>query len=105
MGRVAGEMADYCIITSDNPRNEDPLAIIEEILPGFSRENYEVEPDRQQAIERALAMAGRNDIVLLAGKGHETYQIFKDKTLDFVESSVVSCFLGKRLRQDGKVLC
>lgn len=105
MGRVAGEMADHCIITSDNPRNEDPLAIIEEIVPGFSRKNYEIEPDRQKAIERALALAGRNDIVLLAGKGHETCQIFKDKTLDFVESSVVSRFLGKGLRQDGKGLC
>lgn len=76
MGRVAGELADIALVTSDNPRSEDPLAIIREILPGLEGAKAQVvtEPDRIRAIHMALDMAAPNDVVLLMGKGHETYQ-------------------------------
>ncbi|OGD28407.1 MAG: UDP-N-acetylmuramoyl-L-alanyl-D-glutamate--2,6-diaminopimelate ligase [Candidatus Aminicenantes bacterium RBG_19FT_COMBO_65_30] len=86
MGRVAARLADWSILTSDNPRSEEPLAIIAAIEAGFIKEavkTYEVEPDRKKAIVRALATANKGDIVLVAGKGHEDYQIFKDKTIHF----------------------
>ena len=89
MGRIAGELADHAILTSDNPRSEDPVAIIAEIVPGFAGKNYEILPDREEAIGRALSLARKNDIVLLAGKGHETYQVLKDRTIDCVERDIV----------------
>jgi UDP-N-acetylmuramoyl-L-alanyl-D-glutamate--2,6-diaminopimelate ligase len=95
MGRVACEFADHAVITSDNPRREDPLAIIAEIVPGFTHKNYEIEPDREKAIERALSLAGKGDIVLLAGKGHETYQVLKDRTIDCVERDIVMRILKR----------
>ena len=73
----------YSIITSDNPRKEDPLAIIEQIKKGFRSSNYEAVPDRTEAIARAIALAQPRDIVLIAGKGHETYQEFADHTIPF----------------------
>ena len=86
MGRVAARLADWTVVTSDNPRTEDPLDIIAAIEKGFTKEAvraYEVEPDRRKAIVRALAAANKGDIVLIAGKGHEDYQIFKDRTVHF----------------------
>ncbi len=74
MGRVAATLADHAIVTSDNPRTEDPLAIIAEITAGMAGHDFDVEPDRRAAIARALAAAQAGDIVLVAGKGHETYQ-------------------------------
>jgi UDP-N-acetylmuramoyl-L-alanyl-D-glutamate--2,6-diaminopimelate ligase len=73
MGAVATRLADRIVITSDNPRNEDPLSIIADIRQG-AQGNAEVEPDRKRAIARALDGARRGDVVLIAGKGHETYQ-------------------------------
>ncbi|MBF0485749.1 MAG: UDP-N-acetylmuramoyl-L-alanyl-D-glutamate--2,6-diaminopimelate ligase [Candidatus Omnitrophica bacterium] len=95
MGKVACDLADYSILTSDNPRSEDPRSIIEEIIPGFTQKTYEVVVDRKDAIARALAMAQKGDIILLAGKGHETYQVLKDKTIDFVERDIVTGILSK----------
>ncbi len=92
MGRVAARLADWTVLTSDNPRNEDPGAIIAAIEKGFAKEavrTYEVEPDRKKAIVRALATANKGDIVLIAGKGHETDQIFKDRTVHFSDIEVV----------------
>ncbi len=92
MGRVAARLADWTVLTSDNPRTEDPLAIIEAIERGFAKEGartYEVEPDRRKAIVRALATANKGDIVLIAGKGHESYQIFQDRTIPFSDVEVV----------------
>ena len=66
--------ADYAIVTSDNPRKEQPEAIIEDIKPGLRRGNYEVIVDRKEAIARAISLAQPRDIILIAGKGHETYQ-------------------------------
>ncbi len=96
MGRIASELADHSILTSDNPRSEEPDAIIQQIVPGFLQQTYEVIPDREKAIERALSIAQKGDIVLLAGKGHETYQVLKDQTIDFVERDIVTHILKKR---------
>ncbi len=75
MGRIASDLADLVVVTSDNPRTEDPEAIIRDILPGVDSESPIVEPDRRRAVERAIHEAGAGDLVLIAGKGHETYQI------------------------------
>ncbi len=86
MGSVVAKGADYAIVTSDNPRSEDPLKIIEQILDGFSKSgwtDYEVAPDRYEAIEKALLRAGKGDTVLIAGKGHEDYQITGERRIDF----------------------
>lgn len=86
MGSIAENLADKVIITSDNPRSEDPQQIITDILSGIKSLNSQkitVESDRQRAIELAVKAAGKNDIIVLAGKGHENYQILKDKTIHF----------------------
>jgi UDP-N-acetylmuramoyl-L-alanyl-D-glutamate--2,6-diaminopimelate ligase len=83
MGRVADQNADFSIITSDNPRKEDPEAIIADAEKGFSSGNYEKVPDRAKAIARAIELAQPRDIVLIAGKGHEAYQEFADHTIPF----------------------
>ena len=83
MGRAADQNADYSIITSDNPRKEDPLAIIEDVKKGVRSTNFETVPDRAEAIARAIALAQPRDIILIAGKGHETYQEFADHTIPF----------------------
>lgn len=93
MGQVAGRLADYCVVTSDNPRNEEPRAIIDEIVKGFEGDNFTVEVDREQAIIKALNIADEGDVVLIAGKGHEDYQIFKDRTIKFDERQVVRQYL------------
>ena len=96
MGRIADLLADSVIVTSDNPRTEDPESIIHQILPGFKKKNYQVIVDRKKAIHQALKMANPGDIVLIAGKGHEQYQIFKDKTIEFNERLICVEFLKKR---------
>lgn len=85
MGEVSGRMSDHTVITSDNPRNEDPDAIIQDIVTGISKTEgkYEIESDRSKAIRLAVNMALEGDTVLIAGKGHEDYQIFADKTIHF----------------------
>jgi UDP-N-acetylmuramoyl-L-alanyl-D-glutamate--2,6-diaminopimelate ligase len=74
MGLVAEKFADHCIVTSDNPRSEDPQGIISEIVTGMTEQRHEVIEDREVAIQHAIGMAKEGDIVLLAGKGHENYQ-------------------------------
>ena len=88
MGRVADQNADYGIITSDNPRKEDPDAIIAEVEKGFRSDHYEKIPDRAKAIARAIELAQPRDIVLIAGKGHEAYQEFADHTVPFDDIQV-----------------
>jgi UDP-N-acetylmuramoyl-L-alanyl-D-glutamate--2,6-diaminopimelate ligase len=90
MGQAAAEASDFVVLTSDNPRSEDPLAIMNDALVGIRRTDvpHVVEPDRQAAIRRALKEAREGDIVILAGKGHETYQVLKDKTIDFDDRAV-----------------
>ncbi len=90
MGRQAARLADYTVLTSDNPRSEDPLAIIRDIEQGFGEAgNYEVQPDRREAIRVLLARAEAGDTLLVAGKGHETYQQFGDTVLPFDDREVV----------------
>ena len=96
MGEVAASLADLSIITSDNPRSEDPWAIIADIEKGFTgkgAKNYRTIADRREAILQALAAARKGDCVLIAGKGHEDYQIFKDKTVHFDDAEVVRAAL------------
>ncbi len=90
MGEVAGEFSDLVIITSDNPRNEDPLKIISEIERGVKQKGsiYEVIPDRREAIHRAIAIARANDVVIIAGKGHENYQIIGSDKFHFDDREV-----------------
>ncbi len=90
MGQAAAELSDYVVVTSDNPRSEDPLVIINDAMVGVRRTEtpHTVEPDREKAIRKALAEAGPGDVVLLAGKGHETYQVLKDKTIAFDDRAV-----------------
>jgi len=85
MGMAAAEASDFVVLTSDNPRSEDPLDIMNDVMVGLGRFDtpHVSEPDRAKAIGIALAEAKAGDVVLLAGKGHETYQILKDRTIDF----------------------
>jgi len=98
MGEVAGRYSDFCIITSDNPRNEDPMAIIQQIIPGVKKTAcpYVVIEDRREAIAYALNHGRAGDVIILAGKGHETYQILKNnQVIPFDEREVVAELLGK----------
>jgi UDP-N-acetylmuramoyl-L-alanyl-D-glutamate--2,6-diaminopimelate ligase len=93
MGQVADQLADISIVTSDNPRSEDPRSIIDQIIPGFHKGRYEVIVSREEAISRALAMAKKGDTILIAGKGHETYQVFADGPVHFNEREIVRKYL------------
>ncbi len=88
MGRIATRLAHHTIITSDNPRSEDPEEIIRQILRGVQGPEYTVIPDRTQAIRTAVRMARPGDTVLLAGKGHETWQIFSDEVVSYDEREI-----------------
>lgn len=88
MGAAVDQHADHAIITSDNPRKEEPEAIIADILKGVRTGNCETIVDRREAIHRAIAMAQPRDIILIAGKGHETYQEFADHTIPFSDTAV-----------------
>ena len=90
MGQAAAEASDFVVLTSDNPRSEDPLAIMNDALVGIRRVDVPlvIEPDRATAIARALNEAREGDIVILAGKGHETYQVLKDRTIPFDDRAV-----------------
>jgi len=98
MGEVAGRGSDLVVLTSDNPRSEDPLLIINDALVGLqkTRAKYWIEPDRAAALERALEEARPGDIVLLAGKGHETYQVLRDRTIDFDDREMARAALRRR---------
>jgi len=92
MGRVVNELADLAIVTSDNPRGEDPLAIIDEVLAGMEPGLAErfVEPDRRRAIEQAVHRARQGDVVLIAGKGHETTQTLGDRVVEFDDRRIAA---------------
>ena len=108
MGRAA-LAADHAVVTSDNPRHEDPLAIIDDIVRGMGarargRARFEVEPDRRAAIARAIALAAPGDSVLVAGKGHEDYQLVGDEVLSFDDRVVAAEELEKRFGLRAAVL-
>ena len=96
MGEIADRHADYAIITSDNPRKEDPSAIIDEVEKGFRSDHYQKIGDRTEAIARAIDLAQPRDIVLIAGKGHENYQEFADHTVPFDDIQVARHALENR---------
>ena len=105
MGQVAAELSDLVVLTSDNPRSEDPLDIMNDVLVGIRRKDTPclVEPDRAAAIRRAIGEARPGDILILAGKGHETYQVLKDRTIAFDDRVVAREVLrgfGYRRRPD-----
>jgi UDP-N-acetylmuramoyl-L-alanyl-D-glutamate--2,6-diaminopimelate ligase len=96
MGEIAGNNSDYCVITSDNPRTENPLSIIEEIEVGMKKTSckYETVVDRLKGIQTALSMAKEGDVILIAGKGHEDYQILNDGIIHFDDAEVVKEYLN-----------
>src|SRR5579859_601972 len=105
MGQVAAELSDFVVLTSDNPRSEDPLDIMNDVLVGLRRKDTPclVEPDRAAAIKKAIEEARPGDILILAGKGHETYQVLKDRTIPFDDREVAREVLrsfGYRPRPD-----
>ncbi|MEX2583941.1 MAG: cyanophycin synthetase, partial [Gemmatimonadota bacterium] len=99
MGRVAAAHADVAVVTTDNPRHEDPAVIAQEIESGMAPGSYVRVLDRREAIARAIEMATADDVVLLAGKGHETYQIWGDERRPFDERRIVE----EILRQKGEL--
>ena len=91
MGEISGRVADYTIITSDNPRTEEPDAIVKDIENGIKKTKgkYECIVDRTEAIRKAIKMANKRDIIVLAGKGHEQYQEINKKRYPFDENKIV----------------
>ncbi len=96
MAKAAEEFADWTIITSDNPRTEDPLRILADVKRGLRGNRYEEIPDREAAIKKAVEIAGPGDIVLIAGKGHEKYQEFADKKVPFDDVTVAGWYLSEK---------
>ena len=89
MGSIAEEFSDQLFITSDNPRSEEPQKIVNDILMGIKkREKITIEIDRFKAINESIKFASKEDIVLIAGKGHEDYQILKDKVINFDDRKI-----------------
>ncbi|UOQ47962.1 UDP-N-acetylmuramoyl-L-alanyl-D-glutamate--2,6-diaminopimelate ligase [Gracilibacillus caseinilyticus] len=95
MAEVACKYADNAIFTADNPRSESPQAILEDMVDNLSYENYQIVPDRETAIKQAIEQANDKDVVLIAGKGHETYQIVGDQVLDFDDEQVAKKYLSE----------
>lgn len=108
MGEVAGAYSDLCLVTSDNPRGEDPAQIIGEIIPGLlrnkSREAFEILPDRKEAISRAFELAKAGDVIIIAGKGHEATQIFRNHSVPFDDRAVARDLIRRRLKKHGNEL-
>ncbi len=101
MGEAAARYSDVCIVTSDNPRTENPEQIIDEIMPGIPKEKQHRITDREEAIRAALKLARPGDCILIAGKGHENYQIFADETITFSDSAVVAKYY-EELNPEGR---
>ncbi len=97
MGEIGGRLAGYCILTSDNPRTEDSMAILRDVEAGICKTDcpYELIADRREAIQRAVALAEAGDVILIAGKGHETYQIFPEGTIHFDDMEEVRKAFGE----------
>ncbi len=98
MGEIATRLSDFVIITSDNPRFEDPIEIIKDIQNGITHRNYIVEPDRKEAIKKAIEMAEKGDIILIAGKGHEDYQEIKGIRYEFSDRIFAEQFIKERMQ-------
>jgi UDP-N-acetylmuramyl-tripeptide synthetase len=104
MGAIAERLADVIIVTSDNPRSESPDKIIADILAGLNRlASANIEADRAQAIQHAISVASEHDVVVVAGKGHENYQILNDRTIAFDDREKVKEALSERKQRSGTV--
>ena len=103
MGEISGKIADYTIITSDNPRTEDPEKIVKQIEEGIKKTKgkYEVIVDRTKAIEKAIKMSNKNDIIILAGKGHEPYQEINGEKYSFDERVIVNEIINNKIQKKG----
>ncbi len=99
MGRTASKLSDVVIVTSDNPRKEEPGAIINEILAGMKGASFDVEPDRERAIAMAIAQAVEGDIVVIAGKGHEDYQIIGTEKRHFDDREIAMKYIAARTKR------
>lgn len=101
MGRIALELADRVVVTSDNPRTEDPAVIIDEIAEALKDvpegKSVELIAERRDAIYHALSEAAANDVIMIAGKGHENYQILADKTIHFDDREVVQEYMEEKV--------
>jgi UDP-N-acetylmuramoyl-L-alanyl-D-glutamate--2,6-diaminopimelate ligase len=98
MVRAARELSDFVIVTNDNPRREDPQAIIDGILSGMRKgagAPFEIVPDRAVAIDRAVQLAADGDVVIIAGKGHEAYQLIGEQSLPFSDAAVARAAIEK----------
>ena len=89
MADIATKLADYVIFTSDNPRNENPEDIIQDMVGNLDKNNYEIEINREKAIIKGIQRCVKNDILLILGKGHENYQIIKNEKLHFDDKEIV----------------
>lgn len=96
MGEIAARLADHVVVTSDNPRSEDPQAIIDEIAKGIAGKDVLKIRDRREAIEKTIAEAGEDDVIVIAGKGHETYQVIGDQVVHFDDREEAEFALNKR---------
>ncbi|MBD7910065.1 UDP-N-acetylmuramoyl-L-alanyl-D-glutamate--2,6-diaminopimelate ligase [Clostridium cibarium] len=97
MGKIGSDLSDIAIVTSDNPRTEEPMSIINDVLVGIDKDNYEVIENRKEAIKRAIEIAEAGDVVVIAGKGHEDYQILNTGKIHFDEREVVDEILKSRM--------
>jgi UDP-N-acetylmuramoyl-L-alanyl-D-glutamate--2,6-diaminopimelate ligase len=102
MARAAEEGSDLCVLTSDNPRTEDPVKIISDTEEGFLGGGYESIIDRAEAIERAISIAEERDIVLIAGKGHEPYQEIEGVLHDFDDRKVAARLINEKAERGWK---
>ena len=104
MGEISGRLADYTIITSDNPRTEEPEEIIKEIEAGTKKTkgNYECITDRKEAMQKAISMANKNDIIIIAGKGHEMYQEIQKEQIPFDEREIIKEIIEEVEKQPKK---
>ena len=89
MGDIATKYSDYVIFTSDNPRYENPKKILKDITCKLDKKNYKIIVNRKKAINKSIQMLSKNDILLLLGKGHEDYQIIKNKKIHFSDKEIV----------------
>ncbi|MGN8645107.1 UDP-N-acetylmuramoyl-L-alanyl-D-glutamate--2,6-diaminopimelate ligase [Gracilibacillus sp. HCP3S3_G5_1] len=94
MAKIACDYADQAVFTSDNPRSESPQAIIDDMTEGLKRSNYQIVLDREEAIKQTIEQANDKDVILIAGKGHETYQIIGDKVLEFDDEKIALKYLN-----------
>jgi UDP-N-acetylmuramoyl-L-alanyl-D-glutamate--2,6-diaminopimelate ligase len=100
MGAVSTKLSDLVIITSDNPRSEDPSEIIAQIEQGTGKKNYLIEPDRRNAIQKAVHLAEDGDVVLVAGKGHEDYQEIQGIRYPFSDREILLEAINRKRRMN-----